>query len=157
MSNHHEIHEKTVLPNDLGGGPQGLGDPDSTRLRKVETDVCIPRLMKEIAHEKCVDVVKVFEECGKNAGLKLPFKCRAENAAMKECLIKWYKDEKFQEEVKQQYLEERKQYRLTGEPVKRYWMGKRITEKSLEALPEDVQKLSDIYRKKHAHDHENYS
>ena len=35
------------------------GDPDSRALRKVEREVIIPKMMKEIAHkEKCPDLVK---------------------------------------------------------------------------------------------------
>ena len=36
-----------------------LGDPDDKSLRKVELEICIPRLMKNIAHnEKCPAEVK---------------------------------------------------------------------------------------------------
>ncbi|XP_066587196.1 COX assembly mitochondrial protein homolog isoform X3 [Prorops nasuta] len=59
-------------------------------------------------------VYSVFSECGKKAGLLLTFKCKKECAAFNECSAKWYTNEEFKEECKQQYLKERAEYRRTG-------------------------------------------
>ncbi|KAG7196690.1 hypothetical protein KM043_016022 [Ampulex compressa] len=100
-----------------GGGPKGLGDPDDLFLRKVEKDVMIPKIVRERSRlEKCVAEVKEFTDCCKENGLLLAFKCRAENAKLKECLTKWFHDDDFRKECTQQYLDERSQYRRTGIP-----------------------------------------
>jgi len=103
-----------VLPPNMGGGPVGLGDPDDRSLRKVEKEIVIPKLMKERALKLCSDEVKAFCECGKREGLLLPFKCRRENIAQAQCLIKWYKDERFVEEVTNSFLDQRAEYRRNG-------------------------------------------
>ncbi|XP_066587195.1 COX assembly mitochondrial protein homolog isoform X2 [Prorops nasuta] len=97
------------------GGPQGLGDPNDTSLRKVEIEILIPKIMRDRSRaEKCAEELKVFSECGKKAGLLLTFKCKKECAAFNECSAKWYTNEEFKEECKQQYLKERAEYRRTG-------------------------------------------
>merc|ERR1712071_589651 len=45
-------------------------------------------------------------------------KCREENAAMKECLTKYYKDPAFFEECKQEYIKEKLEFLRTGIPAK---------------------------------------
>lgn len=116
----HRSHEssddasRTVLPDRMGGGPMGLGDPDDKTLRKVEQEVVIPKLMKEKAKKLCHEEVKAFNECGKLNGLLLPFKCRKENRAMQDCTIRWYQTPKFVEDVTNQFLEDRADYRRTG-------------------------------------------
>ena len=117
-SSRSQNETKSVLPNRMGGGPAGLGDPSDKTLRKVEREVVIPKLMKERAKELCHEEVKAFNDCGKLNGLLLPFKCRKENSAMQECTIKWYKDPNFVVEVTNQFLEERSEYRRTGIPKK---------------------------------------
>ncbi|KZC14875.1 PREDICTED: COX assembly mitochondrial protein homolog [Dufourea novaeangliae] len=100
-------------------GPHGLGDPNDYSLRKVEEDVLIPQKMRDKAREqKCVKEVEEFSQCCKDASYFMGFKCREQNSALKLCMEKWYCDEKFKEECKQEYLEERKQYRITGVPKK---------------------------------------
>jgi hypothetical protein len=43
------------------------GHPDDKSLRKVETEVLIPKIMRDRAKaEKCVPEVKAFEECCKD-------------------------------------------------------------------------------------------
>ena len=39
--------EKTVFPDWYVGGPHGVGDPNDRRLRKVEKDVLIPKIIRE--------------------------------------------------------------------------------------------------------------
>ncbi|CAH1772964.1 unnamed protein product [Owenia fusiformis] len=110
-----EKEEKGVLPGSLSGGPHGLGDPDDKSLRRVETEVIIPKKVRDKARiEKCTDLVAVFSKCGKDNGLLFPFKCREENAKMQECLTVWYKDKDFVAQCTEEYLEERTDYRRTG-------------------------------------------
>ncbi|XP_018324160.1 COX assembly mitochondrial protein homolog [Agrilus planipennis] len=113
-----------VLPPKLSGGPKGLGDPDDKTLRKVEVDVMIPKKMREVArNEKCTEEVNHFNECCKNNNVLMVIKCRNENAALKECLTKWYQDKDFQERCKNEYLEERSNFRRTGITQKQKQLG----------------------------------
>lgn len=74
-------------------------------------------------NEKCTEVVADFTECCKNSGLLMVVKCRKENAALKECLTKWYQDENFRELCTKEYLHERTEYRRTGIPQKQQRIG----------------------------------
>ncbi|CAD5112563.1 DgyrCDS1772 [Dimorphilus gyrociliatus] len=114
MSSENEQQQYSVLPKSMSGGPHGLGDPTSKDLRVVEKEVVIGKIMKKVAHERCREVVKAFNECGKNNGLLMPFKCRKENDQMKKCLTRWYQDDEFRAECTQMYLDERSEYRRTG-------------------------------------------
>ncbi|XP_055371673.1 COX assembly mitochondrial protein homolog [Condylostylus longicornis] len=110
-------NEKKIF-NNLGG-PHGLGDPNDRSLRRVEKEVMIPKIMRDRAKEMhCSKEVKEFESCCKNHNLLMVIKCRQENSALKDCLGKWYKNEQFQNECKEIYLEERAEYRRTGIPKK---------------------------------------
>uniref|UniRef100_A0AAG5CV96 COX assembly mitochondrial protein n=1 Tax=Anopheles atroparvus TaxID=41427 RepID=A0AAG5CV96_ANOAO len=101
------------------GGPHGLGDPDDRRLRKVEVEVLIPKIMRERAKtEKCVAEVKAFEVCCKDAGLFMIAKCQEQNDALKACSLEWYKDEQFKKECTEIFLAERSEFRRTGLPKK---------------------------------------
>ncbi|XP_074658064.1 COX assembly mitochondrial protein homolog [Tubulanus polymorphus] len=105
----------TVLAGNLGGGPKGLGDPDSRLLRRVEREILIPKKMKKKAHEvHCKEIVDALTKCGKESGLFLPFLCRKENKALEQCLDKWYHNKDFVDECTQEYLAERAEYRRTG-------------------------------------------
>lgn len=96
-------------------GPHGLGDPNDLSLRKVEKNVVIEKMMRDIARtEKCVDVTEALEQCGREQGWKAVFKCREENTKMKDCMGYWYYNKEFREEVTQMYLKERSEYRKTG-------------------------------------------
>ncbi|XP_015599334.1 COX assembly mitochondrial protein homolog [Cephus cinctus] len=109
-----------VLSPKFGGGPHGIGDPNDKFLRKVEMEVLIPKKMRDRAREeKCVEEVKNFTECCKESSVFMVFKCRKENTALKGCLERWYTDENFKEECKEQYLQERSEYRRTGIPQKK--------------------------------------
>ncbi|XP_054929677.2 COX assembly mitochondrial protein homolog isoform X2 [Dermacentor andersoni] len=110
-----EHAESSVLPKSFSGGPHGLGDPSDRRLRKVEVEVLIPQKMRNKAREeKCADLVLKFGECSKREGLMLPFMCRKENDALKACLKKWYEDPDFQHICREEYLNERSNFRETG-------------------------------------------
>ncbi|XP_051721717.1 COX assembly mitochondrial protein homolog isoform X1 [Ctenopharyngodon idella] len=60
----------------------------------------------------------VFNRCCKDAGFFMVFKCREENAALKECLTRHYQDPAFFEECKQEYLKEKQEFQQTGIPGK---------------------------------------
>ncbi|XP_063054075.1 COX assembly mitochondrial protein homolog [Engraulis encrasicolus] len=83
-------------------------------LRHVETDVLIPKMMREKAKELCSENVSAFSQCCKESGFFMVFKCRDENAALKECLTKYYQDPAFKEECKQQYIQEKLEFQRTG-------------------------------------------
>ncbi|XP_012675901.1 COX assembly mitochondrial protein homolog [Clupea harengus] len=87
-------------------------------LRHVETDVLIPKRMREKAKELCAENVVAFSKCCKETGFLMVVKCREENAAMKECLTKHYKDPVFFEECKQEYIKEKLEFLRTGIPAK---------------------------------------
>ncbi|XP_055638478.1 COX assembly mitochondrial protein homolog [Toxorhynchites rutilus septentrionalis] len=101
------------------GGPHGLGDPNDKRLRKVEIDVLIPKIMRDRAKtEKCIPEVKEFEDCCKGSGILMAVKCQKQNEALKKCSMRWYEDETFKAECREMYLQERSEYRRTGIPKK---------------------------------------
>lgn len=87
-------------------------------LRHVETDVLIPKMMREKAKERCAENVTAFNHCCKESGFFMVFKCREENAALKECLTKHYKDPIFFEECKKEYIKEKLEFQRTGVAAK---------------------------------------
>ncbi|KAL3981111.1 brevican [Sarotherodon galilaeus] len=89
-----------------------------THLRHVEKDVLIPKKMREKAKELCADKVEAFSHCCKESGFFMVFKCREENAALKECLTRHYQDPAFFEECKQEYIREKLEFERTGIPAK---------------------------------------
>ncbi|CAL8248612.1 unnamed protein product [Lota lota] len=91
------------------------GEP---RLRHVETDVLIPKLMREKAKELCSEKVQAFNVCCKDSGFLMVVKCREQNAALKECLTVHYKDPVFFEKCKQEYIQEKLEFQRTGIPAK---------------------------------------
>lgn len=91
------------------------GDPNDKSLRRVEKEVLIPKVMREKAKiEKCFEEVAAFETCCKAESLLMVVTCRKENEGLKNCLGNWYKNEDFQNECKNIYLEDRSEYRRTG-------------------------------------------
>jgi len=42
------------------------------------------------------------------------YKCRTEVKGLNDCMSKWFTNEDFIKECRDQYLQERRQYRLTG-------------------------------------------
>lgn len=119
--------ERRRIPR-YGGGPKGLGDPNDRTLRKVEKDVLVMKKVRDRTRdEKCIEEVAEFSKCCKDAGVLMVVKCRKENTALKACLTKWYTNEDFVEECKQQYLDERSEYRRTGIPQRDREKSKRST------------------------------
>lgn len=100
-------------------GPHGLGDPSDRRLRKVEREVMIPKLMREVAkNEKCIEEVAAFTKCCSANGVLMAIKCRPENSSLQACLTNWYRNEQFISDCTEEYLKERSEYRATGIPKK---------------------------------------
>ncbi|XP_069504884.1 COX assembly mitochondrial protein homolog isoform X2 [Ambystoma mexicanum] len=88
------------------------------KLRHVETDVLIPKMMREKARELCAEQVQAFTKCCSETGFLMVVKCREENTALKDCLTAYYKDPAFYEECKTQYLKEKEEFQRTGIPSK---------------------------------------
>lgn len=96
------------------------GDPEDRSLRIVEKEVLIPKIMRERAKtDKCLPEVEEFSKCCKANSLLMAYYCREQNTKMQECQAKWYQDEGFQNECKEIYLKDRRDFRLTGIPKKR--------------------------------------
>ncbi|XP_030637317.1 COX assembly mitochondrial protein homolog [Chanos chanos] len=93
-------------------------NPQEPHLRHVETDVLIPKMMREKAKERCSKQVEAFTQCCKETGFFMVFRCQDENAALKECLTAHYQDPTFYEECKQEYIKEKQEYEKTGIPMK---------------------------------------
>ncbi|KAF1387630.1 hypothetical protein PFLUV_G00081940 [Perca fluviatilis] len=91
---------------------------EEIQLRHVEKDVLIPKMMREKAKERCAQKVEAFNHCCKETGFLMVFKCREENAALKECLTIHYKDPAFFELCKQEYIQEKLEFERTGVPTK---------------------------------------
>lgn len=87
---------------------------DEIQLRHVEKDVLIPKMMREKAKERCVEKVEAFNHCCKDSGFLMVFKCREQNAALKECLTIHYRDPVFFELCKQEYIQEKLEFLRTG-------------------------------------------
>lgn len=99
--------------------PATVGDPDDRNLRKVEREVMVPKVMRELAKtQKCPEEVAAFESCCKSNSLMMVFNCRKENETLKECQAKWYKNDQFVSECTEIYLKQRAEYRRTGLTVK---------------------------------------
>ncbi|CAL8289465.1 unnamed protein product [Merluccius merluccius] len=102
----------------LHGGCQPQRSAGVPHLRHVETDVLIPKLMREKAKELCSEKVQAFNHCCKDSGFLMVVKCREQNAALKECLTVHYKDPVFFEQCKQEYVQEKLEFERTGIPAK---------------------------------------
>ncbi|XP_011302257.1 COX assembly mitochondrial protein homolog [Fopius arisanus] len=108
-----------VLSPKFTAGPHGLGDPDDKSLRKLEKQVLIPQKIRQKTRtEKCVDEVRAFTECGKEAGLLVWLDCRDANKKLWDCAEKWFYDKDFVAQCTEEYLNERSEYRRTGVGVK---------------------------------------
>ncbi|XP_067417978.1 COX assembly mitochondrial protein homolog isoform X2 [Emydura macquarii macquarii] len=90
------------------------GTAEEPKLRHVEKDVLIPKMMREKGKELCSDKVQAFTKCCHETGFLMVVKCRKENAALKECLTAYYNDPVFYEECKTEYLKQREEFRATG-------------------------------------------
>lgn len=97
----------------------------SSKLRKVEKDVLIPRYMEhKITHELCSEPAREFAECAKAKGLRVVIDCKSLLKKFEECTNRWFRDEEFKKQCEQEYLAKRKKFQETGEyersPFKRF-------------------------------------
>lgn len=79
-------------------------------LRHVESDVLIPKIMREEAKILCKDYVEAFTNCAKGRTLSLVTKCRSENKAMKNCFQEWFFNDEFRARCTDTYLKRREEY-----------------------------------------------
>lgn len=90
------------------------------KLRKVESEVLIPRYMEyKINHELCHEEHKIFSMCAKNAGLRVVTECKDLLKVFHECSNKYFNDEEVKKQVTKEYLEKREHYRKTGQPAEK--------------------------------------
>ncbi|CAL4216942.1 unnamed protein product, partial [Meganyctiphanes norvegica] len=91
------------------------GDPDDKTLRRVEIEVVIPKKMRDIAREEhCSKEVAEFTKCCHDSSYGMVIKCRPQNTKLWDCLTHWYNDEGLRERCKNEFLEERSEFRRTG-------------------------------------------
>lgn len=89
------------------------------KLRKLEKDVLIPRLMEyKISHELCHDESKEFADCARESGPKVVINCRGVLKKYEECSNRWFRDENFRKETEQEYIDKRRKFRETGQAEK---------------------------------------
>lgn len=94
-----------------------LGDPNDRYLRKTETDILIPKRIREISRKiHCKEATDMFKECCSMHPYSFFISCKEENKAQVDCLVKWFNDEELRKKVTEQYLQERSEYRRTGIP-----------------------------------------
>jgi COX assembly protein 1 len=62
--------------------------------------------------------LSAFSECCKRSSIFMVITCRKETTALKNCLTHWYNDEEFKNSCKEEYLDERSEFRRTGIPKK---------------------------------------
>lgn len=86
------------------------------RLRKVETEVLIPRHLEyKINHELCRAESKDFHDCAEAEGLMVVVRCRALLKIFEDCSNRWFRDQELRKQVTAEYLEQRDRYQQTGE------------------------------------------
>ncbi|XP_072021858.1 COX assembly mitochondrial protein homolog [Amphiura filiformis] len=125
--------EQTYKPQQFDGDAEH--DPsilkwkhDDNYLRKVEINTLIPKRMREKARQSCTQYEDEYLECCRNHKVLLFWKCRPQNKAFNECLIKQYEDPKLRESCTDQYLKDRSQFRHTGIPANQSARAKKIEE-----------------------------
>ncbi|XP_064383132.1 COX assembly mitochondrial protein homolog [Halichondria panicea] len=102
-------------PSPSASSSMGAQGKASQSLRHVEKDVLIPKKMRAKAMVLCQDLVKEFEDCIRGRTVSAVWHCRKENSNMQNCVAKYYKNDEFYEQCKQEYLEEKKKFEETGE------------------------------------------
>lgn len=65
-----------------------------------------------------------FGDCCLDTGFWMWFKCKPQVKALNTCMAKWFDDSEFVKECRDQYLIDRRNYRLTG--VKKNPEGEKI-------------------------------
>lgn len=112
----YRVHSGIPNSEKYSGGPHGLGDPDDQFLRRVESTILIPNMIKKKANATWCQVVnEQFFKCAEQYGMwRMSYKCRAEATELRECVHKVLTDESKVNEVTQEYLDMRAEYRRTG-------------------------------------------
>ncbi|KAH3709060.1 COX assembly mitochondrial protein homolog [Dreissena polymorpha] len=122
---HEEVY--TVLNPRMTAGPKGLGDPDDRFIRKVEEEIIYKR-MRERSELLCQAFKDDFDACMKKTpNMTFAWKCRPMIRALRTCQNQWFNRPEFEEEAKEEYLQQRAEYRRTG--VSKW--SKEIDEKKL--------------------------
>ncbi|XP_052761535.1 COX assembly mitochondrial protein homolog [Mya arenaria] len=104
----------TVLSPKLTAGPLGLGDPDDTYLRKVEVEI-VYKKMRETSALRCEEESRDFHECMKaNPNASFSWRCRKAMQGLKRCQNEWFKKDGFFEEMRDEYIKQRAEFRKTG-------------------------------------------
>ncbi|XP_017490860.1 PREDICTED: COX assembly mitochondrial protein homolog, partial [Rhagoletis zephyria] len=99
----------------MTSGPAGLGDPDDRTLRKVETEVLVPKLVRERAKKlKCADLKQDFDQCCLDHAMMMVVNCRDQNRRYQECMASWFHNKDFVAECTEIYLQQRAEFRRTG-------------------------------------------
>jgi len=121
------VYERRIFPQHMYGGPKGLGDPTYRELSKMEEDPLLPQRMRDITRTQiCTKEVEEYSDCARDNGFTMVYYCRDHKDRMIACQKGWFDNPKFQEAVKEEYLNERSHYRTTGIKTKRYQRGKFI-------------------------------
>lgn len=56
----------------------------------------------------------VFGDCCLDNGFWMFYKCKKEVKILNNCISKWFTNDDFVKECREQYLKDRREYRLTG-------------------------------------------
>lgn len=86
--------------------PWAKGD----HLRKIESEVLIPNLMKKNAKVLCKDAMASFAECVKGRTISMAWSCGKETKAMKSCLKEMLAKPELYEEARMEYLKNRNDF-----------------------------------------------
>jgi len=151
----NKTKEYRIFPSHMYGGPKGFGDPNFRGMSKMEEDPLITQRMRDIARtQMCDSFASTYNQCGKEMGVKVVYKCRQELSELTGCLEKWFFDTNFKERVTLEYLNERSHFRETGVQTPRYHHGKfipRDKDKDGPALDEN-----NLYRPQKPNDWDKY-
>ncbi|XP_062520776.1 uncharacterized protein LOC134195715 [Corticium candelabrum] len=83
--------------------------PDG-RLRHVEKDVLIAKLVKEEAGKRCHEYNKAFADCAKGRTISMVWKCRQLSQDLQNCIAEQAKDEQLWKECTEIYVKRRDEY-----------------------------------------------
>jgi COX assembly protein 1 len=64
--------------------------------------------------EKCIPEAAEFQNCCKDAGIMMTFRCKEQTKGLFKCLEEWYQNEAFRKECTELYLQDRTEFRKTG-------------------------------------------
>ncbi|XP_026278223.1 uncharacterized protein LOC113206377 isoform X2 [Frankliniella occidentalis] len=97
-----------------GIGPRGKGDPDDFTLRARELKVHIPKFQEAAALKvHCKDLAQELQHCMDN-NFALLASCYHLNTKLKACTELWTNDLEYREQMIEEYLLVRQEFRKTG-------------------------------------------